>query len=233
MSKLLDSDREPLPGRWVGPTRIALRVGLAVAVAYLGVNFYERATRPRLERKQGPLRKIHPDAYVYPPKSYVTSVQSAQKLIGKPLWVKEGFRWTYQPGNEVLGPLEKVVPTRIRQAGREVRLTFEKGGVSYTLPIAAGGQFFVDEMFLLKDPRELWTHWSDEDWRKIETNSVEPGMSEHQVVFSLGAGNIIQSSRHSTQRIVDYKLGAEAGMAPVRATYRDGVVERVDPLPAE
>ena len=91
----------------------------------------------------------------------------------------------------------------------------------------------MDELFLLKDPRELWTHWSDEDWRKIETNSVEPGMSEHQVVFSLGAGNIIQSSRHSTQRIVDYKLGAEAGIDPVRVTYRDGVVERVDPLPAE
>ena len=233
MSKLLDSDREPRPGRWVGPTRIALRVALAVAVAYLGATFYERATRPRLERKQRPVRKIHPDAYVYPPKSYVTSLQSAQKLIGKPLWVKEGFRWAYQPGNEVLGPLEKIVPTRVRQAGREVRLIFEKGGTSYTLPIGAGGQFFVDELFLLKDPRELWTHWSDEDWRMIEAHVVEPGMSEYQVVFSVGAGNIIQASRHSTRRIVDYKLGAEAGIAPVRVTYQDGVVERVDPQSAE
>ena len=93
--------------------------------------------------------------------------------------------------------------------------------------------FFVDEIFLLKDPRELWTHWSEEVWQKIEAHQIEPGMSEYQVVFALGAGNIIEATMHSTVRIVDYKLGREAGITPVRVTYRDGAVERVRPLPED
>lgn len=229
MANLLDSDKAARPGRWVGPTRIVLRLGLIAAAVYLGTTLYERANRPSLAPERGPVRKIHTDLYVYPPKSYVTNVRSARKLIGKPLWVKEGYRWAYQPGDGVLGPLEKIVPTDIRRAGRETRLFFEKDGETRNVPIGADGRFFVDEIFLLKDPRELWTHWSDEDWRKIEAHEVELGMSEHQVVFALGAGNIIESTRHSTVRVVDYKLGQEAGIAPVRVTYRDGVVERMDP----
>jgi hypothetical protein len=58
-------------------------------------------------------------------------------------------------------------------------------------------------------------------------------MSEYQVVFAVGAGNIVESTMHSTVRIVDYKLGVDAGIAPIRVTYRDGVVERVDPLPGK
>lgn len=230
MADLLNSDKAPRPGRWVGPTRIALRFGLIAAAIFLGTTLYDRANRPSLDREEAPVRKIHADLYVYPPKSYVTSAQSARKLIGKPLWVKEGYRWGYQPGDGALDPLEEIVPTDIRRAGRETRLFFNKDGQTRSVPIGADGQFFVDEIFLLKDPRELWSHWTEEDWQRIEAHEVEPGMSEHQVVFALGAGNIIESSRHSTVRIVDYKLGEEAGLAPVRVTYRDGVVERVEPL---
>ena len=233
MSNLLDSDKAPRPGRWVGPVRVTLRIGFVVAAVFLGTSFYERITRPALRRESAPTRKIHPDWYVYPPRSYVTDLRSARKLIGKPLWVKEGYRWGYQPGDGVLTPLERIVPTGIRKAGREVRLTFEKDGKTYTVPIGVAGQFFVDEIFLLKDPRELWTHWSEEDWQKIEAHQIEPGMSEYQVVFALGAGNIIEATMHSTVRIVDYKLGREAGIAPVRVIYRDGAVERVGPLPEE
>jgi hypothetical protein len=230
VADLLNSDRAPRPGRWVGPTRIALRFGLIAAAIFLGTTLYERANRPSLEREAGPVREIHADLYIYPPKSYVTSAQSAQKLIGKPLWVKEGYRWGYQPGDGTLGPLEKIVPTNVRRAERETWLFFKKDGQTRSVPIGADDRFFVDEIFLLKDPRELWSHWTEEDWGRIEAHVVEPGMSEYQVVFALGAGNVIESSQHSTVRVVDYKLGEEAGIAPVRVTYRDGVVERFDPL---
>ena len=230
MTDLLDSDKTPRPGKWVGPTRIALRIGLIAAAIFLASSLYERINRPSLEREEAPVRKFHVDAYVYPPKSYVTSVRSARKLIGKPLWVKEGYRWGYQPGDGSLGPLEEIVPTDVRRVGREARLFFEQNGATRSVQIGVDGQFFVDEIFLLKDPRELWSHWTEDDWRRIEAHEVEPGMSEHQVVFALGAGNVIESSQHSTVRIVDYELGEEAGIAPVRVTYRDGVVERVDPL---
>lgn len=231
MADLLDSDKAPRPPRWVGPTRIALRFGLIAAAIFLGTTLYERANRPSLDREEAPVREIHADLYVYPPKSYVTNVRSARRrLIGKPLWVKEGYRWGYQPGDGALGPLEKIVPTDVRRMGRETRLFFNRDSQLRSVQIGADGQFFVDEVFLLKDPRELWSHWTEEEWRKIEAHEVEPGMSEHQVVFALGAGNVVQSSQHSAVRIVDYKLGEEAGVAPVRVTYRDGVVERVDPL---
>jgi hypothetical protein len=212
---------------------VALRGGLLAAAVFLGFHVYERITRPVLHRETGPTRKIHADMYVYPPRSYVSDLRSARKLVGKPLWVKEGYRWGYEPGDGALGPLEKIVPTAVREEGGEVRLAFEKGGKTFTVAIGAGGQFFVDEMFLLKDPRELWTHWTEEDWRRIAAHEVEPGMSEHQVVFAVGAGDIVESTMHSTVRIVDYKLGVDAGIAAVRVTYRDNVVERVDPLPAE
>lgn len=221
------------PRGWTGPVRAALRIGLIGAAVFLGVSIYERISRPTLHREAGPTRKIHADMYVYPPRSYISDSRLVRKLIGKELWVKEGYRWGYQPGEGVLGPLEKIVPTGVSEAGREVRLAFEKQGRTFTIPIGADGRFFVDEMFLLKDPRELWTHWSDEDWRKIEAHLVEPGMSEYQVVFAVGAGNIIESTTHSAVRIVDYKLGVDGGIAPLRVTYRDGVVEQVDALPGK
>lgn len=214
----------------MGPVRVALRIGLIIAAVFLGTNIYERISRPTLRRETGPTRKIHPDLYVYPPRSYVSDLRSARKLIGKELWIKEGYRWGYQPGEGVLGPLEKIVPTGVRQEGREVRLVFKKEGKTVSITIGAGGQFFVDEIFLLEDPRELFSHWSDEDWQKVEAHQVETGMSEYQVVFAVGAGKIIEATMHSTVRIVDYELGADAGIAPIRVTYRDGVVERVDPL---
>ena len=232
MPNLLDSDKVKLRG-WVGPVRVALRIGLLAAAVFLGVSIYERISLPKLQRDAPAARKMHADWYVYPPRSYVSDVRSARKLIGKRLWVKEGYRWGYQPGDGVLGPLETIVPTGVSEAGREVRLAFEKEGRTFTLPIGADGRFIVDEIFLLKDPRELWAHWPDEDWRKIKAHQVEPGMSEYQVVFAVGAGNIIESTMHSTVRIVDYKLGVDAGIAPIRVTYRDGVVERVDPLPGK
>jgi hypothetical protein len=226
---LLDSDKIK-PQGWLGPLRVTLRIGLIIGAVFLGTNIYERISRPTLRRETAPTRKIHPDLYVYPPRSYVSDARSARKLIGKELWIKEGYRWSYQPGDGVLGPLEKIVPTSVRQAGSEVRLAFKKEGKTFTILIGAGGQFFVDEIFFLKDPRELFSHWSDEDWQKVDARQVEAGMSEYQVVFAVGAGKIIESTMHSTVRIVDYELGADKGIAPIRVTYRDGVAERVDPL---
>ena len=88
----------------------------------------------------------------------------------------------------------------------------------------------MDEVFFLKDPHELYDHWSDEDWQKIRAHQVEEGMTESQVTFAAGAGQFVRSSPGGKTRIVDYTLGKEAGVPPVRVTFRDGIADQVEPL---
>ena len=215
---------------WRLGAKIVLRVGLLGAAVYLAATYYQRWTRPRLERHL-PKREIHLDYYTFLPKSYVTDFELAKKLIGKPLWVKEGYRWIYEPGDNALGPLEKIVPTGVRRRGNEVQLEFDKDGQRYTIPIGSEGRrFYVDELFLLKDPREIWDHWTEETWSLIRDHQVHVGMSEYQVTFALGAGNAVRASPRSLTRIVDYRLGEDQGIEPVRVTFRNGVVERIDKL---
>ncbi len=222
---------KPTPqSRWVEIARINLRVGLVLAVVYLGVTYYQRWTSAPIgpERKQ--TIKLHPDLYVFPPKSYVTDVASARKLIGKPLWVKEGYRWVYEPGDDTLGPLERLVPSGVKEKGEHVFLEFHKDGATRSVAIGRQGKFYIDDMFLLEDPRSLWDHWSEQDWDDIAKHKIRAGMSEYQVVFALGAGSTVQSSRHAKTRIVHYVLGSEKGVGPFRVTFRDTVVERFEPL---
>ena len=216
--------------RWTAGGEIILRLALVAAGIYLAATFYERWTRPRFVREQ-PKRKIHLDHYTFLPKSYVTDFESTKKLVGKPLWVKDGYRWIYEPGEETLGPLEKIVPTGVARCGGQVVLQFEKDGRHCRIPIGSGDRFYVDELFLLKDPRELFDHWTEDDWKRIEKHEVTMGVSEYQVTFALGAGQLVSASLRSATRIVDYRLGEDLGIAPVRVTYRAGFVERVDKLP--
>ena len=216
--------------QWSRWGSLALKLALVAVAINLAVTFYQRRTRPRLVREQ-PKRKIHLDHYTFLPKSYVTDFESAKKLVGKPLWVKECYRWIYEPGEETLGPLEKIVPTGVARRGGQVVLQFEKDGRRCRIPIGSGRRFYVDEIFLLKNPRELFDHWTEKDWARIEKHEVAVGESEYQVTFALGAGQLVSASARSATRIADYRLGEDLGIPPVRVTYRDGFVERVDPLP--
>ena len=206
------------------------KIGVALALVYLGYVYLERWSRAPVQPNQPQKVTIHQDLYVYLPKSYVSSLESARKLVGKPLWVKEGYRWNYKPGDKTLGPIEKIVPSGVRARGGNVLLEFEKEGKSYTVAVSAGNYFYVDEVFFLKDPHELYGHWSDEDWPKIRAHQVEEGMTVSQVTFAAGAGQIVRSSPGGKTRIVDYTLGKEYGVPPVRVTFRDGIAGQVEPL---
>lgn len=200
------------------------------AFVYAAVGSVRDWLRPRLERPEREEKEIHPDFYVYHPKSYVDSLESARKLVGKPLWVKEGYRWTCEPGERMLKPLEKVVPTEVRRRGNEVLLEFTKRGGQCELVIGAGGKFYVDEIFLLKDPRELYDHWSEDMWQKVEAGQVEPGMTEFQVAFSLGAGSLSRYSPGGSVRVLEYTLRTKAGLPAVRVTFEDGIATKVEEI---
>lgn len=214
---------------WVTTVSVLLKIGFVVALAYLGLVYLERSSRKPLVREERQTVDIHDDLLVYAKKANVNSLESARRtLFGKPLWVKEGYRWAYQPGDQLFEPIEKIVPTRVYESGGQARLAFQNGGKEYSFAISGGGRFFVDEVFFIEDPRELYSHWSEEDWAKIEAHEVEPGMSEFQIVFARGFGQTVEQNSTGSFRVVEYEGGADDGLDPVRVTYRNGVAEEIE-----
>jgi hypothetical protein len=219
---------------WVTTTRALLRLGLIVALVSLGAEYYQRWTRLALGPQKAVQRKTPADYFVNPPKSLVTDAESARRrLLGKPLWVKEGYRWIHEPQGGVLGPLEQVVPSGVHERDGDVYLDFSRDGAPATVQISFQGRFFTDEIFYLKDPKELFDHWPPEAWEKIAAHRVEEGMTEHQVAFSVGAASGVRASPDQSVRIVDYTLCKNAGLPPVRVTFHDGVARKVEPLNEE
>jgi hypothetical protein len=217
--------------KWVQQVRLSLRVGLVLAFFYVAAHFYERWTRPSLRRDTpAPIQRVE-DFYVHPPKSYVSDLTSAQKLIGQPLWVIEGYRWRVQPGGRLLEPLEKIIPTAIVRRGEEAVLRFERHGRTESVAVGAPERLYIDDMFFIKDPKQLYNHWPAETWSKVENHHIELGMTEFQVAFALGAGETRRSSQRGESRIVEYTLCEAAGLTPVRVTFRGGRAEQIEALP--
>lgn len=205
-----------------------LTVGMILSGIYLAIVFIGRWREPKLERPKPVVLPLSPDYFVVPPKSYVRSLTDAKALVGKPLWVRVGYFWTCTPGPGTLGPMEKLVPVRAFARGGRTWLEFRRGGRPCAVAIATGDYFYLDEMFLIKDPHEVYKDWSAATWEKIAQHRAEPGMTEHQISFALGAGELVRglSGRGDAHRVVDYT----AGETHARVTYEYGVAKQVEPL---
>ena len=216
--------------RWQRIIHLILRAGLIASVLYVVVVFIERAREPKAPPKLAVL-PLSPDYYVVPPKSHVRSLADVRVFVGKPLWVREGYRWSCTPGPGVLGPMEKLVPTRAFRKGEHVWLKFVRDGRSCAIQVSAGDSFFLDEIFLIKDPHEVYKDWTPEAWKKIEARRIEPGMTETQITFALGYGLLVKdlSRQGDPHRVVDYTAGDKR----MRVVYAYGVAKQVEPLPAQ
>ena len=220
-------------GEWLFWLRLGLKVALVFGAAYSAYHFYERHRIANMAIGQRPAakRSLPSDAFVFVPKSYATDLGSArEKLTGKPLWIREGYRWQYQPGGKLFAPLERIVPTAFEVRGGEVALLFEKDGEQCSFVIGTPQRVFVDDMFFVKDPKQIYDHWTAEMWDAAAQGIVAAGMSEVRVGFALGVGQLVRQSPGGATRIVDYKQCAAAGLDPVRVTYRDHVAESIKPL---
>ncbi len=216
---------------WVQLVGISLKIGLAAAVLYVGGVFLQRHWAKFEDAKPTRTVKLHDDLYVHPKRTYVSSFETAKKkLVGAPLWVKEGWRWACDPGERLLEPIEKVTPTRVFERGGQVWIRFDREGGPCEMAISANGRFYVDEIFFSEDPRELFDHWPAEAWDKIAAHEVEPGMSEHMVTFALGVGMLRQASKNGRFRVVEFSAGKKAGVDPVTVRFVDGDAESIDPL---
>lgn len=220
-----------------GKIQIVLALAILIAGARTVYILYQRhAAKIAQTHQQAP--PLNPDYYVIPKKLYPYDLKSAKQLTEQPVWVKEGYRYTYYPyanhradfEHEVgqLPPLEKleikdVVLDRTPKTPDEqqVMALFEKDGKSYAFPIGSlkngNYQIYSDEMLYIQDPHQLYQHWPPNVWQAIDQHQVQAGMSELQADFAIGMG-VPAPSTDSETKTVNYPNGGK----PLSITYRDG-----------
>jgi hypothetical protein len=221
--------------------QIALALAVVVAGVRAGYILYERHEDNLAAQKQAEAKKIgysNADYYVVPKKLYPFDLKSAKQLTEQPVWVKEGYRYTYYRFVPVvksvdfsheaglLGPIERleikdVMAVAAPGGRKQVVATFEKDGHSYAVPIGFenDGQYkiYSDEMFYVEDPHELYKHWPAEVWQAVGQHEVKPGMNELQADFAVGMGTLDAGSS-SAERTLHYANGGK----PLVVIYRDG-----------
>ena len=85
--------------------QLGLLAALVLATLRAGYIFYQRhEDQLAVERKKraDAIGYSNPDYYVNPKKLYPYDLKSAKQLTQQPVWVKEGYRYTYfayQPAN--------------------------------------------------------------------------------------------------------------------------------------
>lgn len=219
--------------------QLVLVIAIAVAALRAGYVVYERHSE-RAEQAAMQAPPLNPDYYVVPKKLYPYDLKSAKQLTQQPVWVREGYRFTYYPydrarhhadfSHEVglLLPIQKleikdvVTDTTPHSAHLEqVMAVFEQEGKAYAVPIGSktGDSYTIysDEMFFVQNPRELYKHWPADVWQSIDKHEIKPGMNEFQAYFAIGMG-VPERSSDPAVKTVHYPNGGK----PVTITFRDG-----------
>jgi len=230
--------------------QLALLFAIVVAGLRTGYILYHRHEDKLAEEKREQARNVgysNPDYYVSPKKLYPYDLKSAKQLTRQPVWVKEGYRYTYyrydaashkvdfSHGAGLLLPIEKLqikdVVTAIpigKSERKQVMAIFNKEGKTYAVPIGfeADEQYkiYSDEMFFIEDPHDLYKHWSADVWQAVEKHEVKPGMNEMQTDFAVGMG-IPDAGSSSYEKTVRYPNGGK----PVVVVYHDGKATDIKP----
>jgi hypothetical protein len=223
--------------------QLALAVAIVVATARTGYILYQRHEDAVAARKQIQARNVgysNPDYYVTPKKLYPYDLKTAKQLTQQPVWVKEGYRYTYYRydaaskhvdfGHEAgqLLPIEKltikdVVMAKPSGAGQRPQMmaVFENDGKSYAVPIGfeAEGEYkiYSDEMFFVEDPHDLYKHWPPDVWDAVGRHEIKPGMNELQADFAVGMG-VPDAGDTSYEKTVRYPNGGK----PLVVVYHEG-----------
>lgn len=220
--------------------QLLLAAAIIVAAIRTGYILYERRQQAAQQTNTQQAPALNADYYVTPKKLHAYDLKSARELTRQPVWVKEGYRYTYyayDPARKradfsheagTLLPLQQLdikdVVTDVSPSvpdQKQVVAVFESHGRNYAFPIGAekAGDYHIysDEMLFIQDPHELYKHWSAEVWSAIEAHEVKPGMNELQADFAIGMGTP-ERSGDSSSKTVHYPNGGK----PLTITYQDG-----------
>jgi hypothetical protein len=230
--------------------QLALIAALVVAGARTGYILYQRHQDALQVEKQKQARNVgysNPDYYVTPKKLYPYDLKTAKQLTQQPVWVKEGYRYTYYPYDPaskrvdfdheagLLLPIEKlaikdVIMAKPAGAGQRQQMmaVFEKEGENYAVPIGfeTEGEYkiYSDEMFFVEDPHDLYKHWPVDVWAAVEQHEVKPGMNELQADFAIGMG-VPDAGDTAYEKTVRYPNGGK----PMVIVYHDGKAAEIKP----
>jgi hypothetical protein len=221
--------------------QIALALALVVAAGRAAYIIYQRHEDYVAAQKQQQAKSLgysNADYYVTPKKLHPYDLESAQQLTQQPVWVKEGYRYTYyryvpvvksvdfKHDAGLLGPIEQlqikdVLAVAAPGGRKQMVATFDKDGHSYAVPIGfeSDGQYkiYSDEMFYIEDPHELYKHWPADVWQAVAQHEVKTGMNELQADFAVGMG-VPDAGATSEEKTVHYPNGGK----PLVVTYQDG-----------
>jgi hypothetical protein len=221
--------------------QIVLALALVAAGGRAAYILYERHEDYLAAQKQQQAKNAgysNPDYYVTPKKLHPYDLESARQLTQQPVWVKEGYRYTYYRYVPVvksvdfkreegrLGPIERleikdVLAVAAPGGRKQVVAMFDKDGHNYAVPIGfeSDGQYriYSDEMFYIEDPHELYKHWPADVWQAVAQHEVKPGMNELQADFAVGMG-VPDAGASSEEKTVRYPNGGK----PLVVTYEDG-----------
>lgn len=230
-----------------------IQIALALALVIVGVRaayiLYQRHEDYLAAQKQQQAKNAgysNPDYYVQPKKLYPYDLKSAQQLTQQPVWVKEGYRYTYYRyvpvvkkvdfGHDMglLEPIERldikdVIAVAAPGGRKQVVALFDKDSKSYAVPIGFETEdgtykIYSDEMFYIEDPHELYKHWPPDIWQAIAQHEVKPGMNELQAVFAVGMG-VPDAGASTEEKTVHYPDGGK----PLVVTYSDGKATEIKP----
>ena len=223
--------------------RIQIALGLALVVAGVraGYILYRRhedfvaAQKVEQAKKAG---YANADYYVTPKKLHPYDLKSAMPLTQQPVWVKEGYRYTYYRYVPVvktvdfrheaglLGPLERldikdVMAVAAPGGRKQVVAVFDKEEHNFAVPIGFenDGQYkiYSDEVFYVEDPHEVYKHWPADVWQAVARHEVKPGMNELQADFAVGMG-VPDAGASSNEKTVRYPNGGK----PLVVIYSGG-----------
>jgi hypothetical protein len=224
--------------------QLILAAAILIAAARSAYILYERHVA-KIEQAKRQSTALNPDYYVTPKKLYPYDLKSARQLTHQPVWVKEGYRYTYYPYDEArhrtdfehpAGTLLPIQELHIKDVvadvspgardQRQVMAVFEQDGKNYAVPIgvevAKNFQIYSDEMFYIQDPHDLYKHWAADVWDAIAKHEVKPGMNELQADFAVGMG-VPEPSNDPAVKTVKYPNGGK----PLVITYRDGKAQDI------
>ncbi len=230
--------------------QVALLLAMVVAglrAAYILYERHEDAVEAEKQKQAQNVGYSNPDYYVSPKKLYPYDLKSAKQLTQQPVWVKEGYRYTYysyDPARKhvdfeheagLLLPIERleikdVVTATPAKSHLQVMAIFQTEGKSYAVPIGFEAdqeyKIYSDEMFFIEDPRVLYKHWPADVWQAVERHEVKPGMNEMQADFAIGMG-VPEAGDTSDEKTVHYPNGGK----PVVIVYHDGKAAEIKPDP--
>lgn len=222
---------------------VALFVLAAIRLAMIW-NERREAKAPAQPRVEG---KLPADYYVVPKKTYAFDLPSLRKaVVGQPVWVRDGYRWTYFPFDPAthradfrhpagtLGPLEQLdiqeIATGVSPEApdqKQVLAAFSRDGKDYAFSVGAEKgdetKIYIDEMVYIEDPHQLYKHWSSEVWDAIAYHQVKPGMNQLQADFAVGVG--YPGAGDINNRTVHYPNGG----SPLDVTYENDRAVNVAP----